>query len=1094
MKGRAIQNLWGIAALGFAVQGAVAESRVSVIWRGGDELQGKLLSLDAKGLTLEADPAGLFAAPVRLKTSLIDELRLEMPESSPARTEAFSFTLRNGNRILADVLEVTEDQWSLTGAWIGALKLPGSEIARIDRVQGPGMVLAGPAPGVLLREHPTGKEAGPNPLFDPFGGGGGRQVQKKSGDLEARGIPRELDFWKSDASGALTTRAWDQGLAAPAPTALQQRVPDQLCLEVELSASQRPEFQVRLADGPEENDFAMLETWGSHLALRQGDRFSTLPMPEGKHLHFVLQWQRKTGRLSCEAVGAAWSLSLDPPPDVVVRDSGLRGQFDLFSVVNLGLDLTLHAVRILDAPLRPQAAPAGPAVRRMDGSWVRGRITAVRDGQCTISPPESGAAVTLPLSQVLAIHFAEPEKKEHPPQSAPAWAVSFAGEQWRGQLQEDASAQPGVIRLRGVEGGPIGDLRADLTRVMNFHRDGALPVPDAPGADTMAVGRDFFSHGRLVPLGQSLPGWEFPGAEAAVPIQPRTQTAVTFTLQPERESAASDRPLLQLNDGTLLAARITSITPGSLAFEADGVLRTTLPVSALTAVLFPGPRLENRGFTDAGWQWIGGSAAPQKSKIIELPDGQRLLHPQAGLVQRGELFFHLPRLETSAVRITLGGSPWDAQSGLRLLVVRTGDELYLGEESSHGNLRQQARAVADENDVHLEWELSETEIHLRLNEDTTLRLAFTPDRRAGSMLAIECAEIWGNQPVPITVTGFSCTQAPGALPSVRVLDAVRDQLLTIPRAMRDDPPQHALIAPNGDVLRGTVIALTPQAVRLRSGLDELTIPTRQLAALVWLKPLPSQAATTADPPQAAPVAAEPPAPAAASRAMPPPHWLELRDGSRFAFRPSRWTQDGVTGQHPLLGHFRIAPDRVLRLCLNTHPDVPPVMSAVTEWQLRAAADPVVENAPSNSGGGPLVGQPAPDFKLPGLRGGEITLSSLRGQIVVLDFWATWCGPCLKAVPELLNALEEFPPEQVQVFGINQGEPAAQVAPFLSARGWEWEVALDASQSVARQYQVEGIPHTVVIDREGRIVFAHAGYSAQAAAQVRDVIRQLLKAP
>jgi peroxiredoxin len=117
--------------------------------------------------------------------------------------------------------------------------------------------------------------------------------------------------------------------------------------------------------------------------------------------------------------------------------------------------------------------------------------------------------------------------------------------------------------------------------------------------------------------------------------------------------------------------------------------------------------------------------------------------------------------------------------------------------------------------------------------------------------------------------------------------------------------------------------------------------------------------------------------------------------------------------------------------------------------------------------GPGVGRMAPDFELPTLDGGTFRLSEQRGQPVVLNFWATWCGPCQRELPALQNAAEHFGGDVVFA-GVDQGEEAAVVQEYVDKLGLTFAIPMDAEGSVGLDYNVQGLPTTFFIDRNGVI--------------------------
>jgi peroxiredoxin/outer membrane lipoprotein-sorting protein len=122
----------------------------------------------------------------------------------------------------------------------------------------------------------------------------------------------------------------------------------------------------------------------------------------------------------------------------------------------------------------------------------------------------------------------------------------------------------------------------------------------------------------------------------------------------------------------------------------------------------------------------------------------------------------------------------------------------------------------------------------------------------------------------------------------------------------------------------------------------------------------------------------------------------------------------------------------------------------------------------------LVGKPAPDFKLKGMDDKEVTLASLKGNVVVLDFWATWCGPCVAGFPHIDALAKKYAAQGVKVFGMNQKEDKETIDNFLKEKNLTVPVLLDPGE-IADKYQVKGIPQTVIIGKDGLIKHVHIGY-------------------
>jgi peroxiredoxin len=122
----------------------------------------------------------------------------------------------------------------------------------------------------------------------------------------------------------------------------------------------------------------------------------------------------------------------------------------------------------------------------------------------------------------------------------------------------------------------------------------------------------------------------------------------------------------------------------------------------------------------------------------------------------------------------------------------------------------------------------------------------------------------------------------------------------------------------------------------------------------------------------------------------------------------------------------------------------------------------------NKDPGPQVGVPAPDFALPDLEGKVHSLSELRGRVVVVNFWATWCPPCIDEMPSLERLHQALGERGVTVIGVSVDERFSDVPAFVNKFHLTFPVLYDEGKKVSRKYQSFKYPETYILDREGRL--------------------------
>jgi len=137
---------------------------------------------------------------------------------------------------------------------------------------------------------------------------------------------------------------------------------------------------------------------------------------------------------------------------------------------------------------------------------------------------------------------------------------------------------------------------------------------------------------------------------------------------------------------------------------------------------------------------------------------------------------------------------------------------------------------------------------------------------------------------------------------------------------------------------------------------------------------------------------------------------------------------------------------------------------------------------------PQAGSKAPDFTLADLDAESVSLSDLRGGPVLVNFWATWCRPCLSEMPHIQQAFEQWGSQGPVILAINLGESRSAVRRFAQEQKLSFPILLDSDRKVGRDYQVSAIPTTFLIDKEGKIQAIKIG-AFRSKAELNDFANQ-----
>jgi thiol-disulfide isomerase/thioredoxin len=322
--------------------------------------------------------------------------------------------------------------------------------------------------------------------------------------------------------------------------------------------------------------------------------------------------------------------------------------------------------------------------------------------------------------------------------------------------------------------------------------------------------------------------------------------------------------------------------------------------------------------------------------------------------------------------------------------------------------------------------------------------------------------------------------------SATLAEEKRQRLLTLPRMQRNNPPTHLIAATSGDYFRTRLQSMDAQTVVAETRLESKRLPRGRVATIIWLHP------KEGDEAQDDSTDAEPAPAPGAMRVQ-----AVRNDGVRLTFVPQEFAKNALIGSSDLLGACNVEVKAVDRFLLGNKIDASSEESLYDAWQMTDALDPKYVTDEAASGAttagvnSALIGKPAPEVNLDLLEGGKFKLSEEKGHIVVLDFWASWCAPCMASMPELDKITSEFKDKNVKYVAVNMQEDKATISGALERLQLNPAVALDIDGVAAERYEVSAVPQVVIVDANGNVARMFIGVDVDFAQHLREALTQML---
>ncbi|WP_395717593.1 TlpA family protein disulfide reductase [Prosthecobacter sp.] len=1050
-------------------------------WRHGEAVGGDFLAAEKDRLAWRAPQ---FSEPIRVRLDVLKQVvRHKEPENT---VEPFSIRLADGSRLYGSITGLDAKTLELKSARSGTLRIARDAVVDVRRLKADGMLFAAPtSTSGWIEGNQTGQDS-------------------------------KVKLWRVVPGAALKQVGWNRSATLPF------EAPELVEMQFTLSSTVRPEFKVELK--AKDNERMLVETWVDDVVL-QGRVFQSVKTlsEDDRRVTMTVFWNRKTGLCAIyDADGRKLAETSKPPVEEkksseaekaekkqpAAKGGGGGGLFGAllgvvqgaaqarveavvqvqrssqsaepaspvgFTLLNKGPDLTLEGLRIRawNGTLPQKITSDSPRVELMDGRVIA--AAAVRASATTLSVRDGkGGETTLPWEQVLAVEMAATPSPffENAATDVELWFTD--GEWLKGVLQHVRNDTATLTTAWSEQ--PVA---FKITRMhhLEFKQPGKeMTEADLAALDVLTIDKKVL-HGTLAAGGEAQPRWKPVGGLQPVALAKAGEMGIVRAPSANPAGLRSEA-LFYLSSGDILPGKLRAIDSRQVDLDSAVVPVKQLPAEKIHAIQFGGESLNLDGFEDSGWKRVRGGETTVKRNgkaALDFLPGGSWGHPS--FMQANEISFNLLSDGFTALRVRLfcdGVNP--AAPSTNLLFGHMGSEVCFGLEASGDQMDRQFR-LRSSGPMPVRIAIGDTSVEVYLNGVSARKITLDPKMRSGSGMIIEPFSLWGNGERDAKINSFSARIAPGRVAVPNVEAKAKEHALTVPRFRKEDPPKHALLAANGDVLRGVIEAATAAHFSVRSGLETIQVPRDRVKAAVWLiKP-------------ADDVSAAFEARAKEGQAPVMTHWLLLNNGGRLGLKVERFAEDAVTGQNEMLGACHV-PLNEVHLIRSTAPPENAAMLALRDWKLKFAPEPVLPEAGGESS--PLLNQPAKTFKLPLLAGGDFDLAQEKGKVVVLDFWATWCGPCVKSLPDMIDQMSAFDPKKVRFIGVNQAEAKEQVKTFLETRGWKMEVALDANQRVGQSFGVEGIPHTVIIGPDGKVAFVKTGYEPDGAKKIAETVRKLLE--
>lgn len=1098
------------AFLIFSSMLTAAADDASLHWNNGDSLSGTLLKADETSLTWKSP---MFTDPLQVQLSYLASVNFpaSAADGSAAETDeaASRIQMRNGDVLNGRLKSITESTMSFESERFGSFEVARDQILSLQRAGSSGVIYSGLRG---LKEWQAAFRRPPNngQFFAP---GAAVAVQPAAATETA-----DSSIWSEQPDGSLTTKKSDAAIFLPL------ELPEKFEIEFEVSSTKPVSFLMAIGRNPKYS--LRIETWVDVLvaAKHSFQHLKTIGEKDlSIHLYaFVDQTAQKMQVYSetGEKLGE-------------IDTNGPKTDADGLMLRNGDFDLTLQRLHVShwDGKTPRIVSGKNSRIELSNGTLHFGKVQKFDSDSGTLTLEVGEETIAVPFSDVASL-IVSGHSTIGDAERGQAWLSWKDGGFVSGSLlsvndgtamfKVEYSAEPlrcsmSSLMQLGLTRGSATNLKTgntaltDVTADRLFHESGSLEgrlvvegAADAPIQWT--------------PLG-GLNSSTLQGVENARFV--RASEVMHLSEDAKLQIAFPD--VLYLKNNDVIPCRIKACSEEGIEFTSPLTEVRSFSHEHIRAIeLTAAGRIHQSGFGAAGWKGFGNTPESDRTKL-EFQGNAQYSHPEILTGDTVRFRLEWPKQSWASLTVSMFGTgqPDDEACthvcfNLQPNQLQVLDRPMLPNQMMMG-FRVGVRQGGKANEGLVTAKNSQAEIQLvahdgsivvsvdgvpaktiKMNSSSSVRrgIAFNASvTMVGQVIVNGQAQKRAGQVV--TLSNFEVDNLSGASIRQFIDEESRQAALTIPRFRRDNPPTHVLIAPNGDLLRGRMLGIEGDRIVFESRLETLRFDRSRVGAIVWL-----------DAPKmggAEPTATDQGANALAGKVTGDVDGFaddddddttlqaQLADGFSITMKPLRLVDGNIEGSSALLGKCSFPARSVRELCTG-NPAASQRLAAYDTWVTTMAREPdwdIPQSDGGNSEASAMIGKTATDFELPMLDGTTFKLSNHKDRIVVLDFWATWCGPCVMALPDYIAATSKFDESKVIFVAVNLQESSDEIRTFLSDRQLSPRVALDRSSAVAPTFQVSGIPHTVILGPGNVIEDVHVGYQPGSGETMQTTLQQML---